>query len=67
MNASNNRFPDIKVAFEVIAQDGSLVHKGSYRLSDDTERRAFGERCHKAIHDGYEIRTRKATLPGAQS
>lgn len=53
-----SRFPDIRVAFAVFDRvTGQSVHTGSYRLADDTERRAFGERCHQAIADGYLIQT----------
>ena len=50
-------FPDITVAFRISTTTGQTVHEGQYRLADDTERRAFGQRCHDAMRDGFIITT----------
>ena len=50
-------FDHIRVAFHVESKDGAIVHAGTYWLDDDTERRAFGQRCHEAIRDGFTIVT----------
>lgn len=56
-------FPNITVAFSVLDNEGEVVHTGKYRLRDDVERRAFGQRCHEAIADGYEVRTWRHDTP----
>ena len=55
MNRPN--FPNIIVAFTVSDRFGKTVHEGTFRLADDTERRAFGQRCHEAMRDGFVVTT----------
>lgn len=52
-------FPAIVVGFTIHDESGKVVHRGKYRLNDDTERRAAGQRFHEAMRDGFEIRTRR--------
>lgn len=51
-------FPAIVVGFTIHDKSGEAVHSGKYRLDDDTERRAAGQRFHEAMRDGFEVRTR---------
>lgn len=55
MNRPN--FPNIIVAFTVSDRFGRKVHEGTFRLADDAERRAFGQRCHEAMRDGFVMTT----------
>lgn len=51
-------FHNIRVHFGIYDGDnGVRVHHGNYRLADDTERRAFGQRCHDAINAGHIVVT----------
>lgn len=58
--ANNPRFPDIVVDFTITTPDGKLHHKGSYRLSNDVERRACAERFHECLQQGYALTTRRS-------
>lgn len=48
-------FDHIKIHYTVSDRLGNVVHSGSYWLDNDTERRAFGQRCHEAMRDGFVI------------
>lgn len=52
-------FPAIVVGFTIHDAHGKAVHRGKYRLDDDIERRAAGQRFHEAMRDGFEVRTRR--------
>lgn len=60
MNRPN--FPSIVVAFIISNHLGVKVHEGTFRLADDTERRAFGQRCHEAMRDGFIVTTCRKDL-----
>lgn len=48
-------FDHIRIVFTITDRLGNVVHLGGYWLDDDTERRAFGQRCHEAMRDGFVI------------
>lgn len=49
------RFDHIKINFTVTDRLSNVVHRGSYWLDDEQQRRAFGQRCHEAMRDGFVI------------
>lgn len=51
----NIHFDHFKINFTVPDRLGNIIHRGSYWLDDDQQRRAFGQRCHEAIRDGFVI------------
>jgi len=67
MSKHKPNFPDITVAFSVTDIFGRKVHEGEFRLSDDTERRAFGQRCNEAMRDGFIIHSCRKDIHEAQS
>lgn len=57
-----HNFPDIVVAFTISDYLGVKVHEGTFRLVDDTERRAFGRRCHESMRDGFIVTTARKDI-----
>lgn len=45
------------VRYTVRDAHGKRYHSGSFRLHDDTERRAFGERCNEVLAAGHTVTT----------
>lgn len=53
------KFEHLRIVFTVTDRHGMRVHHGHYWLDNDSERRAFGQRCHEAMRDGYTVISRR--------
>lgn len=51
------QFKPTIVKYFVRDAHGKKYHQGSFKLHDDTERRAFGERCNEALAAGHTVTT----------
>lgn len=55
--AGISRFKPTVVKFVVRDAHGRQYHTGSFKLHDDTERRAFRDRCNDALMAGHTVTT----------